>query len=276
SQKGSKKAAGEWIRTLLAFRSALQRLLRVDLPAAIDWKNYVDSRQDDDLFRSPEERQHGRTALTLFGAEVSGKNIVFVVDVSGSMRTTDPEPPGGRKGPRGKTVVGDPAERDPESAAKAAERRRRITRAKKELGRVIRSLPEDVRFNVVAFSSDVTSWKPALVPASRGNKKRATSFVGGLEAEGITVTDMALEEAFGDLELDTVYLITDGAPTHVGSTGRGLPEDARELMELILERMKVLNFLRDVRIFSLGFQGAEEDFLKKLSREHGGRYVRID
>jgi hypothetical protein len=40
--------------------------------------------------------------------------------------------------------------------------------------------------------------------------------------------------------------------------------------------MKELNFLRDVRVFTLGFRGAKEEFLKQLSREHGGRYVAIE
>ena len=74
--------------------------------------------------------------------------------------------------------------------------------------------------------------------------------------------------------MDTIYLITDGAPTHVGSQG-GIPSDAPELMKSILRRMKAMNFLRGVRIFTLGFRGAEEEFLKELSAAHSGKYVRI-
>jgi len=34
----------------------------------------------------------------------------------------------------------------------------------------------------------------------------------------------------------------------------------------------VLNFRRGVRIFTLGFPGAEEEFLRTLSQEHNGKY----
>ena len=36
--------AAEWERTLLTFQAALQQMLHVDLPAAVDWKNYVAAR----------------------------------------------------------------------------------------------------------------------------------------------------------------------------------------------------------------------------------------
>jgi hypothetical protein len=86
---------------------------------------------------------------------------------------------------------------------------------------------------------------------------------------------VALEFAFEDPIVDTIYLITDGAPTHRGSFGPGLPEDAPQLIKEILRRTKVLNFRRGVRIFTLGFPGAEERFLKQLAEEHGGTYRAI-
>ncbi len=270
--KGDKR---ELNRTAFAFQSALQFALHVDLPSAVDWRNYVSVRKDRADFFEPKHSGSARTGLTLFGAAVTGKNIAFVLDVSGSMMSTDPAPkgfgsPGGRKG---RTKV---AGQKPKGPPKSPEERRRITRAKKELSRVIRALPDDVQFNIISYSSDVYPWKKAMVKASKSNKKAATEYVDELRAEGITVTDMALEEAFADLQLDTIYLITDGAPTHIGSRGPGLPEDAEDIIEAIHVRTKELNFLRAVRIFSLGFKGAKEDFLQKLSRDHGGKYVGIE
>lgn len=267
--------ASEWSRAELAFRTALQRLLRVDLPAAVDWKSWVSSRADAGKLFEPPGHQDGpgRTALTLFGQAVTGKNIVFVLDVSGSMRTTDPLPPEEYWKNRSRTVVGDPSKRVP--SREEVESRRRITRAKKELARVVRSLPEDVRFNLISYSSDVMPWRKRLEKAGTGAKKAALEYIGGIEAAGITVTDMALEEAFADLDVDTIYLLTDGAPTHVGTRGPGMPPDAADLIEQIHARLEDLNYLRGVRVFCLGFEGAEEDFLRKLSRDHGGEYVRI-
>ena len=37
--------AAEWQRALLTFQSSLQQMLHVDLPAAVDWKNYVAARK---------------------------------------------------------------------------------------------------------------------------------------------------------------------------------------------------------------------------------------
>ena len=150
-----------------------------------------------------------------------------------------------------------------------------MLRAKNELSNVVKALGEDVKFNIVTFSSDVTPWKQTLVPASASNKKEAVEHIQALKAEGVTVTDLALESAFAHLEADTIYLVSDGVPTHMGSAG-GVPEDTPGLISMIHGRVEELNFLRGVRIFTLGFQLAEEEFLKKLAADNAGTYVRIE
>jgi hypothetical protein len=266
----------EWSRTLLAFQATLEQMLKLDLPAASDYKNYFEAHKGDaDLF-DPRRFQGGaRTGVSLFGTVITGKNIAFVVDVSGSMLSTDPLPGDAPRAARPRTVVGDPSRQPAPTKEELPSERQRMARAKTELVKVVRALPEDVRFNIISYSSDVTAWKKAMVPASDANKKAAVAHIESLKAEGITVTDLALEEAFADLQLDTVYLITDGAPTHIGSSGPGLPEDAPQLIRAIHARVEELNFLRGVRVFTLGFPEAEEEFLKKLAAAHGGTYAAI-
>jgi len=46
-------------------------------------------------------------------------------------------------------------------------------------------------------------------------------------------------------------------------------------MKRIIEDTRARNHLRGVRIFTLGFIGAEEEFLDKLATDNHGRYVRI-
>jgi hypothetical protein len=152
----------------------------------------------------------------------------------------------------------------------------RLYRAKQELASVVGSLTSGVTFNLITFGSEVDAWQESLVPASDANKKEAVSYVHGLKADGVTVTDLALEAAFSSLELDTIYLITDGAPTHMGGAGPDLPEDTPWLILEIHRRVRELNFLRGVRIFTLGFEGAEEEFLQKLAADNSGTYARID
>jgi hypothetical protein len=155
------------------------------------------------------------------------------------------------------------------------EMRRRIIRARTQLCQAIEGLGDERRFTVIPFSSDVNPWSQVLLESSRKNRKSAVQFVQSLKASGITVTDEALALALSDPTLDTIYLITDGAPTHIGSQGDQLPIDAKALMKRIVEETRALNHLRGIRIFTLGFVDAEEDFLKQLAEENSGKYVRI-
>jgi hypothetical protein len=254
----------EWDRVPLALQEALTRLCGKILANAEQYRRLYQYHGDEiDPTQPVDLENKGRTVI--FGLDLVGKNIAFVLDVSGSMETTDPLPVGQTRGPRTR-VGGDGVDLLGELE------RMRIYRAKEELKRVVKALPEDKSFNIIAFSTGVKPWKDHLVPAGGSAKKKAVDFIGDLRAEGITVTDLALEYAFEDPIVDTVYLITDGAPTHRGSFGPGLPQDAPRLIKEILERTRVLNFRRGVRIFCLGFPGAEEAFLKQLAKEHGGTY----
>ena len=265
------KESAEWERTGLICASALARLLKVEFTAAEDYRNYVNARSGEDaLFEPQGDKRDRKKRSTLFGANVTGKNIVFVLDVSGSMMTVDPIKLTRRKSR--KTTVG----KRKKSSPKSLKRHRRIERAKKELANVIRYLPPDVRFNVVAFSSIVEPWSDDLRSASKKNRSRAIKYVRSLEPEGITVTDRALEEALADPSVDSIYLLTDGAPTHVGSVGPELPRDAPRLMTQIVERMEEVSFLRGVRIQTFGFRVAEESFLQQLAQRHWGKYTRIE
>ena len=110
--------------------------------------------------------------VTLFGAAVTGKNIIFVLDVSGSMMTTDPRPDDevARRREQGKTVVsGAPAEA--EKKREPPLDRQRMFRAKKELSSVVQSLPSDVRFNLIAIRA--TSGPEEIARAGVGREQKA-------------------------------------------------------------------------------------------------------
>ncbi len=269
-KKGKSYKGADWDRTRLAFQDALTRLLKVRLNAALDYQSYLEFRKHrPDLF-NPKQKKDGISKLSLFGAEVTGKNLTFIIDISGSMMATDPVKKG-KNSKRGGTTVGDPR-KDP----KYIDSRRRINRARKELVKVVKNLPDDVRFNIIPYSTEVSPWKKSLTKADSKNKKAAIQFIEGLKAEGVTFTDEALEIAFSDLSVDTVFLITDGAPTHQGGRSSVRPSDADAIITYIHKRMQVLNFLRGVRVFTLGFPEAEEEFLKKLSKDHSGNYTPIE
>jgi Ca-activated chloride channel family protein len=109
------------------------------------------------------------------------KNIIFVVDRSGSMS--------GKK----------------------------IEQAKGALRFVLNNLNEGDLFNIIAYDSTVESFKPELQRYNEGTRKAAIGFVEGIFAGGSTNIDAALGAALGQLSDDSrpnyVVFLTDGLPT---------------------------------------------------------------
>ncbi|MHC4134944.1 MAG: VIT domain-containing protein [Planctomycetota bacterium] len=118
--------------------------------------------------------------LALDESDIVPKDVVYVVDKSGSMQ-----------GPK-------------------------LAQAKNALRHGVQLLREGDRFNVVAFSSDwKASWNE-LRAATEGAKQAADSWIDGLQASGSTGLEAALSHALrmGEKErLFLVVLLTDGLPT---------------------------------------------------------------
>ncbi|WP_437783599.1 VIT domain-containing protein [Sorangium sp. So ce1097] len=128
--------------------------------------------------------QEGTFALTvvpdLFDAKraPARRDVVFVVDVSGSMQGES------------------------------------IDQARRALRLCLRHLAEGDRFGVIAFSSDFRAMDPALTPFTQRTLERADAFVAGLAAQGGTEMLgplLAAAGMLGDAERDRVIvLLTDG------------------------------------------------------------------
>jgi len=114
-------------------------------------------------------------------AEIPRKTVIVVVDRSGSMS--------GKK----------------------------IEQAKGALKHVLNNLRDGDLFNVIAYDSDVESFKPELQKYSEKTRKQALGFVEGIYAGGSTNIDGALKSALTQLkdEKQPSYIIflTDGLPT---------------------------------------------------------------
>ncbi len=233
-----------------------------------------------------------------FGTEVRSNKLVFVIDVSGSMRAEDPEPEGGPEETPGGGAGGEPGEA---GGGPATTSRIRIDRAKAELIRAIEMLPEDADFTVLAYSGVeagtvaaggwLTVFAKSLQPATKGNVKKARKFVEQLVADGATYTSSALEEAFKVEGADLIILLSDGAPTEPkrdasGNAGPLLTPDE------ILANVSKWNRYRKIAIDTFGFVGpgqmpgpfgrggggnSEEmvRFLKELAAQSGGEYHSI-
>ncbi|XP_015262962.1 PREDICTED: inter-alpha-trypsin inhibitor heavy chain H4-like [Gekko japonicus] len=130
--------------------------------------------------------------------------------------------------------------------------------------------PED-HFNLIIFSSNVTAWKPSLLPATEENVELAKQYVRTIRAQGATDINGALLAAIHALDeattaellpeqsISMMILLTDGQPT-VGVT------DVCKIQENIKQSNNEKYFL-----YCLGF-GTDVDyrFLEKMALDNGG------
>jgi HEAT repeat protein len=196
---------------------------------------------------------------SFYGITVESRRVLFVVDISGSMRE-----------------------------AGVAEGSTKEEEAKKELLRCIRSLGPGSAFGVFAFCDTVQKWKPGILRVSDEARKEAAAWIDALSSANSTNTYAALEEGFrisvadprndmGEdygLFPDTIFLLTDGAPT----TPEGKHEDAKGVPEW----QKVLDGVRSwnregrvvVHAVGVGLQ-INAAFLRRLAEENGGTFVTV-
>ncbi len=214
--------------------------------------------------KDPAAPAAGGTTVTFYGIETKSKNLVFVVDVSGSMAepaTYVPEVNSGGNAPAG-----------------GPKGKRKIDIARWELSKAIAQLPEDARFNIVTFHSDVKVYSPTkMVIATKANKTAAQQFAEKLEPQDATNIMDALEKAFdlaggGKMQVDenykggvdTIFFMTDGTPT----IGKSLDP------KVIGDTVQKWNAVRKIRIHCIGIGKHAEDLLKRLADESGGTYVK--
>jgi len=174
---------------------------------------------------------------SFYGVTIDSHNIVFAIDVSGSMA-----------GPR--------FLRDEE---------RPISRLVAELSRTISSLTPQHFVNLVFFETTVRRWRKTLMPMDEGGgsyKAEALTYVRYLSPSGDTNLHGALMTAMSDEEADAIVLLSDGEPT-VGPL-----TDTDEILEAVLKRNRVLQ----ATIHTIAIGKADRTFLKRLALATGGTF----
>ncbi len=187
------------------------------------------------------------------GVEALSRRVVFVIDVSSSMRVRTPSGIG---------------EGDAQKGAS------RFALMVHELHQVIEQLPREVAFNIIAFSDEAQPWSRKLARADARHRKQALRFIAQLAPHGQTNVIGALEAAFADPQVDTIFFLSDGFPT----AGRTID------FEKIHAEVARWNLTRGVRIHTIAFlsgdgkaQGVVEDkamaraFMRELAQRHAGR-----
>jgi hypothetical protein len=199
------------------------------------------------------------------GVSLTGRNVIFLVDMSGSMDLVD--------------------ERTPAPA--------KWSGVRDAIRRIMRSLPDLKQFQVVLFSDRITfplghdrGW---ITYDAKSTPDAVEKVLAATRPDGNTNMYMAMEAAFRyrDQGLDTVYLLSDGLP-NVGyglsaEQARTMTEPQREevLSKAVREAVKTrwntpqLGKPR-VRINAVGFFYESPDvgaFLWALARENDGSFV---
>ena len=205
---------------------------------------------------------------TFYGVPVKSKNVVFVLDRSGSM--AEPSewelPPDVASG-----GAGDNSDLKPEG-------KRKIDIARWQLRRCVKQLPNGTDFNIVYFSHDWTVMSEKMVTMSDSMRKTALAFVEKLEPQGGTNIFDPMEKAFafsGGADkvlkgsVDTIFLMTDGLP----NSGQ-VPA-----WQDIVKKIKDMNKTKKITINTIGTfsSGANPEegakFLDQLATENNGVFT---
>ena len=159
--------------------------------------------------------------------EAVAKNILFVLDTSGSMQ--------GEK----------------------------IRQAKGALKFCVNSLKPRDTFGIITFATEPTSFREAMIPASKDNVAAALEFIEKIEARGGTAINdallLALKTLKGAKSLPMVVFLTDGLPT-IGETN----------VETILKNIAGAN-AEKARVFAFGVgYDVNTKLLDKLAQDNHG------
>lgn len=115
---------------------------------------------------------------TFYGVRVFARNMVFILDISGSMN---------------------------------------IEEARMQLKNAYHALNSEETFNLIAYADQVHVWQQGLVAATDDNKKKADLWVNDLQPGGATNIYEAMQKAFAvawqTTKTETMYLVSDGLPT---------------------------------------------------------------
>ncbi|HVS12131.1 MAG TPA: HEAT repeat domain-containing protein [Planctomycetota bacterium] len=179
---------------------------------------------------------------TFFGIRVISHRVIFILDVSGSMNELTRASFVGKEG-------------EP-----------RIDIAKRELANTVDALHQDSLFNLIIFSSDVERWiDGGIAQSAKATKDEAKAWVAKLGANGGTNLYGAMQEAFRDPDVDTIYVLSDGEPSV------GLVTDPYQIREEVLR----WNEHRGIVIHTIAVGGTLQ-ILEWLAEDSGGTTVKYD
>ena len=250
------RMAKEEGRMLQEFSLALWRLTGQGYQEnAKGWASWWDGAKDRFEFLTEEQlnqvktgeeeyrlKQTTRVEQKFFGIRIVSHRVIFIIDESGSMQE----------------------QLNSEYEGKTGQPRMEV--AKRELERCVTGLDTSALFNIVTFSSDVDRWMDgSLAGASEKNRAAAKEYVGKLMAAGGTNLYGALKDAFRDLDVDTIFVLSDGEPSVGEETDP----------TVIREHVKAWNEHRGIQINTIAV-GGQFQILEWLAADSGGTHISFD
>jgi HEAT repeat protein len=211
--------------------------------------------------------------VDFYGLQTVSRRVLFVVDISGSMK----EPIGADPGAQTGLAKKDQPYEGP-----------KIEIAKRVLSDAIQKLEPQATFNIVFFNHQVQTFQERMVPASPDMKAKAELVITDIQAAGSTWAYGALRRAFEfagvtgtpatgkfDPLVDTIFFVSDGAPTD-DSIDQAKPMAP----EVILDAVREWNRLAHLKIHVTAIdprigKGAFVRFMKGLANQNNGSYTEI-
>jgi HEAT repeat protein/VWA domain-containing protein len=247
-------------------------------PFPESWKQWFDDHKEDLVAKgagkskAKKPRKIKRKQVSYYGIKSLSKRIVFIIDVSGSM----------------KEIIGEedkaPLTGDDEESFRGP----KIEIAKRTLKQAVRTLDEHTHFNIVIYNHSVRVFHETMLKADQAGKNKAYLMINDLEPLGSTYTYGALKETFlmagrgasdktYDPGVDTIFLLSDGAPTN-NDIDKPQPMEGK----VILDAVKEWNSLKRVQIHTIAIdpqlgtgKGKFIKFMRSLAKRHGGTYAEI-
>jgi HEAT repeat protein/Mg-chelatase subunit ChlD len=198
-----------------------------------------------DLERAREAEELRRlkqvTNSKFFGIRIISHRVIFIIDVSGSMEE--------------KMVT----------QFEGGSSLTRMAVAIRELIASIKSMDRGALFNIIIFSSEVDPWlEDGIAGANQAERDEAEAFVARLKPGGGTNLYDSIKMAFGDPDVDTIFILSDGEPT-VGAVTD---------VNRIRADVAAWNEHRHIQINTIGI-GGKLKILEWLAEDAGGEHVKL-
>ncbi|MFP4555773.1 MAG: VWA domain-containing protein [Bacteroidales bacterium] len=222
-----------------------------------------------------------RKQTDYYGVNIEdSKRIIFLIDISGSMEGKVEKDAAGNIVASVTSAAGNKLAKQVGGIGGSIIKKQtgkqltKLGRAKREIIPTIRGFNDDVYFNIMTFENKVEPWRADMVKATAGNINLAIAFLNNLKSGGGTNISDALEEAFrfagnaeeeiSELGVETIFLLSDGAPTVGKITNR----------QRIISQVEEWNPHDRVVINTIGLgQDKDAEFLTKLAESNRGTYI---